>query len=75
MLPVCNNRASVLELLAGLDHEPQPASSLRLVRLHGRTGAALRPALEASADWQRARELLARVSAAPSLTLDPGDGA
>ena len=75
MLPVCNNRASVLELLSGLDHEPEPASSLRLVRLHGRAGAALRPALEASTEWQRARELLARVTAPPSLTLDPGGSA
>jgi len=72
MLPVCNNRASVLELLARLQIEPQPASSLRLVRLHGRTGAPGRATLEASPDWGRARELLARASAAPALTLDPG---
>jgi beta-N-acetylhexosaminidase len=72
MLPVCNNRASVLELLARLEIEPQPASSLRLVRLHGRTGAPGRATLEASPEWGRARELLARASAAPALTLDPG---
>jgi beta-N-acetylhexosaminidase len=71
MLPVCNNRASVIELLGHLDREPQPASSLRLVRLHGRGGKA-RAALEASPEWRRARELLARTSAAPDLTLDPG---
>ncbi len=75
MLPVCNNRASVLELLAKLDIEPQPASSLRLVRLHGRAGARARAELEASPDWARARELLARASAAPALTLDPGSRA
>jgi beta-N-acetylhexosaminidase len=70
MLPVCNNRASVIELLARLDIEPRPASSLRLVRLHGRSGALPRAALEASAEWRHARELLARIGAAPSLTLD-----
>jgi beta-N-acetylhexosaminidase len=75
MLPVCNNRASVTELLARLDMEPQPASSLRLVRLHGRSGAPARAALEASPEWQRARELLARTSAPPSLTLDAGGDA
>jgi beta-N-acetylhexosaminidase len=75
MLPVCNNRASVLELLARLKIEPQPASSLRLVRLHGRTGAPGRAALETSPEWGRARELLARTSTAPALTLDPGSGA
>ncbi len=75
MLPVCNNRASVLELLAGLDIEPQPASRLRLVRLHGRAGAPGRAALEATPTWARARELLARASAPPALTLDPGSRA
>ena len=75
MLPVCNNRASVLELLARLEIEPQPASSLRLVRLHGRSGAPERAALEASPEWGRARELLARASTAPALTLDPGSRA
>ena len=75
MLPVCNNRASVLELLARLNLEPQPASSLRVVRLHGRTGAPGRPALEASPAWARAREVLARTAAAPPLTLDPGSPA
>jgi len=71
MLPVCNNRASVIELLEHLDAEPQPASSLRLVRLHGRAGT-VRSGLEASAEWARARELLARAAAAPALTLDAG---
>jgi beta-N-acetylhexosaminidase len=75
MLPVCNNRASVLELLSRLDVEPQPASSVRLIRLHGRAGASTRAALEASAEWARARELLARAAAAPALTLDPGSPA
>ncbi|HEY0768563.1 MAG TPA: beta-N-acetylhexosaminidase [Steroidobacteraceae bacterium] len=71
MLPVCNNRASVVELLEHLDAEPQPASSLRLVRLHGRAGS-VRSGLEASPEWARARELLARAAAAPALTLDAG---
>jgi len=71
MLPVCNNRASVIELLDHLDAEPQPASSLRLVRLHGRAGT-VHCALEASPEWTRARELLARTAAAPALTLDAG---
>lgn len=72
MLPVCNNRASVIELLDKLDAGPQPASSLRLVRLHGRGEAPARAQLEASPEWARARELLARASAAPALTLDAG---
>jgi beta-N-acetylhexosaminidase len=69
MLPVCNNRASVIELLDHLDVEPQPASSLRLVRLHGRASPD-RAQLNASAEWLRARELLAQSAAPPALTLD-----
>lgn len=72
MLPVCNNRASVLELLEGLRIDPEPASSLRLVRLHGGRGALSRTALEASPQWRQANELLARTAAAPKLTLDAG---
>jgi beta-N-acetylhexosaminidase len=72
MLPVCNNRASVIELLDKLDLEPQPASSLRLVRMHGRGGPLPRAQLEASAQWIQARELLVRASSAPALTLDSG---
>ncbi|MBV8783684.1 MAG: beta-N-acetylhexosaminidase [Gammaproteobacteria bacterium] len=75
MLPVCNNRAGVIELLERLDVTPQPASSLRLVRLHGRAGAPDGPALRASATWKQAQELLARAVAAPTLTLDPGSRA
>jgi beta-N-acetylhexosaminidase len=73
MLPVCNHRASVIEVLDKLHCDPQPASSLRLVRLHGRAGAPDRATLERLPEWAQARELLARVSAAPSLTLDPGE--
>jgi beta-N-acetylhexosaminidase len=72
MLPVCNNRPSVLELLDRLELEPQPASSLRLVRLHGRNGAPDRPELERSAEWGLARARLAQVLSPPALTLDPG---
>jgi beta-N-acetylhexosaminidase len=74
MLPVCNNRSSVIELLDHLEVEPQPASSMRLVRLHGRGGGD-RAHLEASPEWARARELLARSAARPPLTLDAGSDA
>src|SRR5437588_265979 len=59
MLPVCNNRASVIALLEQLDVEPEPASRLRLVRLHGRESAS-RQELTAMPEWSRSQELLAR---------------
>jgi beta-N-acetylhexosaminidase len=71
MLPVCNNRASVIALLDGLNVEPEPTSRLRLVRLHGRDGVS-RQALTALPEWTRSQELLARVAAAPALNLEPG---
>ena len=71
MLPVCNNRASVTELLDHLDTRAQPASSLRLVRLHGRAAPG-RAQLLASAEWSAARAALAQIEAAPSLTLVAG---
>ena len=71
MLPVCNNRASVIELLEGLDVEPEPASRLRLVRLHGRDGLP-RQELTALPEWTRSQELLARYATTPALKLEPG---
>jgi len=71
MLPVCNNRASVIELLEGLDIQVQPASSLRLVRLHGRAAPG-REQLLASSEWARARALLEEIQAAPPLKLEAG---
>ena len=72
MLPVCNSRASVIELLSRLDVQVEPASSLRLVRLHGRAAPA-REALLASPEWARARARLEEIQAAPPLRLTAGD--
>ena len=71
MLPVCNNRASVTELLDHLDTPVQPASSLRLVRLHGRAALG-RAQLAASPEWGAARAALAAIESAPPLTLVAG---
>src|SRR3569833_2091184 len=71
MLPVCNNRASVLKLLEGLKMEPGPTTRLRLVRLHGRAGMS-REELAAQPEWTRSQELLARYATTPALKLEPG---
>lgn len=68
VLPVCNDRASLIALLDRLDFEPDNASALRLVRLRGRRR--MDPAsLRALARWRAGQELLARAAAPPSLTL------
>ncbi len=71
MLPVCNDRASVVALLDRLKIEPEPASRLRLVRLHGKDGVAPQE-LSGLPQWQRGRELLERCMAAPALKLEAG---
>jgi len=80
MLPVCNNRPGVLTLLERLAVEPEPASRLRLVRMHGKEGnlgrrgggVLSRQELTSVPDWKRSRELLARCTAAPTLNLEAG---
>jgi beta-N-acetylhexosaminidase len=68
VLPVCNDRASAIELVESLKVAPDPVSRLRLVRLHGRDGG--HAALAADPRWQAAvasaRELVER----PALQLE-----
>jgi beta-N-acetylhexosaminidase len=72
VLPVCNDRASVVELLDDLDFEVQPSSHLRLVRMRGK--AAPEPTeLYAGEAWRSSQELLARATAAPKLKLTAGN--
>jgi beta-N-acetylhexosaminidase len=71
VLPICNNRPGVHEVLGGLRAKPNPASQARLVRLHGRP-APDRETLLASARWQAASQELARNTLRPELSLDSG---
>jgi beta-N-acetylhexosaminidase len=72
MLPVCNDRPAVLTLLKKLDVEPEPASRLRLVRLHGRDSLS-RGELERLPQWRRSQELLRHCGAPPALSLQPDE--
>ncbi|MET0292420.1 MAG: beta-N-acetylhexosaminidase [Steroidobacteraceae bacterium] len=68
ILPVCNDRPSVVELLDGLREKPGPASQLRLLRMRGRDGLD-RPALQASTHYRDCLEWLARCGRPPELIL------
>jgi beta-N-acetylhexosaminidase len=72
VLPVCNDRASVVTLLDELEFEIQPSSHLRLVRMRGKA-APERGELLAGESWRASQELLARSKAAPSLSLTAGN--
>jgi beta-N-acetylhexosaminidase len=68
VLPVCNRRASVVELIDGLKSRPGPASQLRILRMRGRD-APDREALLASPEYRQSREWLARCERPPELVL------
>jgi beta-N-acetylhexosaminidase len=72
VLPVCNDRASVVALLDGLQHEIQPSSHLRLVRMRGKASPE-KSELLAGEPWRASQELLARSNAAPALQLTAGN--
>jgi beta-N-acetylhexosaminidase len=71
MLPLCNDRPGVEALLRRLDVDPEPASQMRLVRLHGRDGKT-REQLKTTPEWTISQEMLARCAAAPALNLEAG---
>jgi beta-N-acetylhexosaminidase len=71
MVLVCNDRPGAVQVIDNLAVEPAPASQLRLVRMRGREGTSPEE-LYASAEWQQSRELLARVSVPPALSLTAG---
>lgn len=73
MLPVCNNRAGALEIIAGLEIEPNPTAHSRLIRLHANTSNS--PAsnlrdLQGSSSWRSANEAVCAMEPAPELPLD-----
>jgi beta-N-acetylhexosaminidase len=69
ILPVCNNRVSVITLLDDLHARPDPASALRRARLRGPAGAPTRAELLASDAWRRCQSELERCAAPPALRL------
>jgi beta-N-acetylhexosaminidase len=71
VLPVCNDRSSVITLLRKLKVDPEPASQLRVVRMRGRDGRP-REELLASLEWRNCQEALSRCGAAPALRLESG---
>jgi beta-N-acetylhexosaminidase len=68
VLPVCNRRASVVELIDGMKSRPGPASQIRVLRMRGRD-APDRETLLASREYHQCREWLARCERPPELVL------
>jgi len=70
MLPVCNDRAAAVAVIAGLRVEPDATRQLRLTRLHGRAAPGDLAALRDSPEWRAAIAELAALDPAPTLALD-----
>jgi beta-N-acetylhexosaminidase len=68
VLPICNRRASVVEVLDGLTTRPGPASQLRMLLMRGKD-APDRATLLASQEYTACRDWLARCDRPPELTL------
>jgi beta-N-acetylhexosaminidase len=63
MVLVCNDPTAMVRVVNGLQHQPDPASQLRLVRLHGRGGQPWAQ-LIASHAWQLASRALSNLESA-----------
>lgn len=71
ILPVCNDRPSVVRLVDGLREKPGPASQLRILRMRGRE-APDTATLQASAHYRQCLDWLARCGRPPELILGQG---
>jgi beta-N-acetylhexosaminidase len=71
VLPICNDRAAVIQAIDGLKIAPDPAAQLRRVRMKSSSQWS-REDLYASREWRACQEALARCEAPPSLQLDAG---
>jgi beta-N-acetylhexosaminidase len=69
IVPICNNRQGVLQVIESLRGSGDPLSHIRLARLHGRLGLD-RMALRRSADWQGCEQAIRGSMERPDLKLD-----
>lgn len=69
MVPVCNNRQGVLQVIESLQGSEDPVSQIRLARLHGKP-AKDRLALRASEEWQTCERSVKACMERPDLNLN-----
>ncbi len=69
MILICNDRGSAVEAIDALGDYSEPASQVRLARLHGRR-APERESLLASDGWRNAREAVRHLTDPPPLELN-----
>ena len=69
IVPICNNRQGVLQVIDSMQGRGDPLSQLRLARLHGTPGGPDRLALRATEQWQLAERSVKSSMDRPDLTL------
>jgi beta-N-acetylhexosaminidase len=69
MVPVCNNRQGVLQVIESLQGTEDPVSQVRLARLHGKA-AKDRLALRQTDDWQACERSVKACMQRPELKLN-----
>ncbi len=69
VLPICNNRQGVIEVVEALSNWEDALGQIRLVRLHGLPGPS-REELARSEQWQGCVQAVERCKAPPELKLD-----
>jgi beta-N-acetylhexosaminidase len=69
IVPVCNNRQGVLQVIDSMQGTGDPLSQIRLARLHGAPGAPDRLALRTTEQWQLSERSVKSSMDRPDLTL------
>jgi beta-N-acetylhexosaminidase len=67
MVLICNNQEAAIKVLQTLEIESNPASQLRLVRMHGRKQSMTLPELHKDEQWQTTSEEIMSLEKAPEL--------
>ena len=74
MVLVCNNRKAVIEVLDKLEHSPDPAAQVRLIRMHGRNPLTY-PEMRRDHEWRNVSREIAALEIMPELDLGDDDTA
>lgn len=69
MILVCNNQQGAIEVMEELVEHKDPASQVRIVRMHGR-GEVNRDEIHLDPRWKSAVNMIARYDESPSMNLD-----
>ncbi len=69
MVLICNNQPAAIEVLDTLQREINPASQVRLMRMHGMQAEDSLTALQQSEEWRRVADEIAAIETMPELGL------